>query len=243
MARRTASHVTLRTVAPRGDRIGLAVALRAISIACFGPRVHTAGWRAWAGSLAVFAFLALLGAPLLSVLAPEAFVDVSSRLPALLTEVPAKALREEILFRAVPFYLLAIAPGVRGGPLVSPRAFVLLSAVVFVLAHEINFRWIKAEPLSLGTLATLFAFGLSTGALFVRQGHLVGCLAIHAGWNVLRFRLDMFASPGDPPLGLAAGFDFVEGNPWVVAASFTLAAWTLWPPASRPPTPLPKTDP
>jgi hypothetical protein len=94
----------------------------------------------------------------------------------------------------------------------------------------VNFSWLRADPLTLATLSTLFFFGVATGALFVRQGNIWGCLAIHAGWNVMRFQLGMVAGGGEGarPLTEGEGFHLLEGSPYVLALSAFLAITLFW---------------
>jgi membrane protease YdiL (CAAX protease family) len=85
-----------------------------------------------------------------------------------LTAVVLAPLFEETLFRGV---LLPVA-GRRLGPL----AGVLLSALIFAVAH-----------LSLGELPPLFMLGLGLGWLRWSSGRLGPCVLMHALWNGLTF--------------------------------------------------------
>ncbi|MCA2959630.1 MAG: CPBP family intramembrane metalloprotease [Silvanigrellales bacterium] len=205
--------------------------LEGVIIACVGPRSHVLGNRdgltSWASSAFLFGVLAFGLAPLLSDLLPKAFVWRAERLPALLATVPFKAFKEEILFRSLPFFLLANTTWPRRQrPVMSHGAFVLVSSTVFVLAHEFNFRYLREDPLSLSTLGTLGFFGLLTGTMFVKQGHLLGCLALHAGWNVMRFQVDMTSEHGQV-LSETAGFNFLEGS-WMLLSLTGVVACVLF---------------
>lgn len=190
--------------------------LRATIIACIGPGPYP--WRAPAAGawVALFLLLALLPAPLLAWAAPDWFAWRPERLADMFLPVTLRALKEEILFRAIPYAVLCVWWGRLAG-----RAWVFLGAFVFAAAHEVNFTWLRQDPLTTATLAALFFFGVATGALFLKQRHIGGCLVVHAGWNLMRFQLDM--GVGGRPLTVGEGFHLLEGHPATIAASLAIA--------------------
>lgn len=190
--------------------------LRAAIIACLGPGPYPWRTRAAAGWIALFVLLVALPPPLLARAAPDWFTWHPERLAHLFLPVTLRALKEEILFRAVPYALLCLWWG-----RLSERSWLFLGATVFAVAHEVNFTWVRHDPLTAATLASLFFFGVSTGALFLKQRHIGGCLVVHAGWNLMRFQLEM--GVGGRPLTVGEGFHLLEGHPATIAASLACA--------------------
>lgn len=204
--------------------------LIAFIVTCAGPQAHVLWKRqsllTWLNMGLLFGIIAFVLAPLLSILLPGTFLWRPDRVPSLMAIVPLKALKEEVFFRALPFALLANAAWTgRQKPLLSRGGFVLVSSIVFIAAHEVNFRYLQGDPMSLSTLITLGFFGVLTGALFLRQGHLLGCLALHAGWNVMRFQVDILSSQGAVLEG-SASFALLEGS-WVLLSLTGILAFVL----------------
>ena len=144
---------------------------------------------------------------------------------------------EEIFFRSLPyqFFVALIAALLSGAEKKTPalhwlskedffafnNVFVFLSAAIFVLAHYVNFNMLQENAFLFPTFLTLFAFGVLTGALFVREKNLLLCLAIHAGWNIGRFQLNFYAN--GRILEEHEGFNLLEGN-WAAVLVTSLLA-------------------
>lgn len=147
-----------------------------------------------------------------------------------------QSLNEEIILRAILLTLLAtLWPAtMRASGL---RAWLLpgLAALIFAGLHWVYYNLISSIELHFPTLLTLFFVGFALNGYFLRSGHILFGVAIHAGWNLVRFGGQFFSS--DPTTGVreyikyAHTFNIFEGSPHLLVASAALAllaAWLLW---------------
>lgn len=127
----------------------------------------------------------------------------------------SQALHQEMVLRA----LLLGAVRRRLG---SDLAASLLVAGGFVALHAGFYTGVVGVALPATTLATLLAFALAGNELYLAYGHVGFSLALHAGWNVVRFPALYRALPSERPLTQAESFAVVEGTPELLAAALLL---------------------
>jgi Type II CAAX prenyl endopeptidase Rce1-like len=171
-----------------------------------------------------FCFLTFAGPHILEVLFPQTFSFDKNALKLIFTHIFVGAFKEEILFRSLPFLIFAFFfPSLRRGKN-AQQIFVFVSAVLFAIAHYINFNLIQKDPFVFQTLTSIYYFGIFTGFLFILQSNIIGCFALHAGWNLLRFQL-VIKSDGIV-VSEGMGFNTLEGSSacavFVAALSLTV---------------------
>ncbi len=184
------------------------------------------GLRALVGSLAVFfVALALSNYALSEVVGTR--IDITRyQTRASHAHQFFQVLNDELVMRAALLTLVLSA-------LPHPRFAILALAGTFAMLHAALYRGEIHGP----ALVTLFSFGVVANALFLAVRHIAFGLALHYAWNFYRFgasyRLD------GRLLSDAETFNYVEGNPWVVAGSAALAiaafgAYSAWADAAAP---------
>ncbi|MCR9145251.1 MAG: CPBP family intramembrane metalloprotease [bacterium] len=138
-----------------------------------------------------------------------------------------QSLNEEMILRALLLgLLLAWRPAARhwmGGQ----RAWVLMTATVAALIfsglHWIFYNWLSDVGLRPGTLLSLFFVGFALNAFYLRSGHIYFGIAIHAGWNLVRFGGRFYSGDSLEYIRYAHTFNLLEGDPAVIAASCGMA--------------------
>jgi membrane protease YdiL (CAAX protease family) len=184
-------------------------------VADLGIRVRRIDF-AWALSLLL---VVGIGASCLipRILRQHGYIRGHNDLAWMLLAMPFQTLNEEMVLRALLLTALAHILKVR---------FFLSIAVagVFALLHVVLYRFAPPHAtLSVQALTTLLFAGFALNELFLATGSIAGPWAIHFGWNLTRFGNDWIgqSSPGRIPQG--ADFNWVEGNPWVIALAVALA--------------------
>lgn len=125
-----------------------------------------------------------------------------------------QVLNDEMILRAACLtLLLRVLP--------CPKAVVITTAVLFSVGHHIVYR-VNGVLIGWPAMVSLFSFGAILNLLFVRFGHIGYGVALHYAWNCYRFN-SVFLLDGHA-LGEGASFNYVEGNPWVVAGSLAFLA-------------------
>jgi hypothetical protein len=178
------------------------------------------GLRALVGSLAVFFVALALSDYALSELAGGQFDITRYQTWTSHAHQFFQVLNDELVMRAALLTLvLSVFP--------QPRFAVLGLAAVFAMLHAAVYQGEIHAP----ALLTLFSFGVVANALFLAVRHIAFGLALHYAWNFYRFgawyRFD------GRLLSDAETFNYVEGNPTVVAGSTLLAivvfgAYSAW---------------
>jgi hypothetical protein len=118
---------------------------------------------------------------------------------------------DEIMMRAA---LLTIA--IRLLPY--PKAMILGLSLLFALGHRV-FYAVEGIEIGAPALASLFAFGVTLNALFVRFRHIGYGVALHYAWNFWRINATYYTN--GEPLPEGATFNLIEGNAWIVSVSMT----------------------
>lgn len=95
-------------------------------------------------------------------------------------------------------------------------------AVAFVAAHAVFFGWKDGTVLPLAALATLFAFAWVGNQLFLSFGHVAFPLALHAGWNAVRFNAEYDVLWPRRRLAEGETFAVVEGHPLALLGALVL---------------------
>ena len=154
-----------------------------------------------------------------------------------------QSLNEEILLRAVLLGLLATcfvkAATGSGSMLAITRLtnsqrwiITVAAAAVFSILHLVYYNLISQINPGPVALLTLFFVGFALNGFFVRTGHILFGVAIHAGWNLARFGGRFYST--DPASGAltyvnyAQTFDFLEGSIQVLLAAGLLAVVSGW---------------
>ena len=127
-----------------------------------------------------------------------------------------QALNDEMMLRAACLTLiLRILP--------YPKTVVLATAALSSVGHHLVYR-MNGVAIDWPAMLSLFSFGTIANLLFVRFGHIGYGVALHYAWNFFRFSAT-FVLDGHP-LSEGVTFNYVEGNPWVVAGSVVALALT-----------------
>ncbi|MEQ9367018.1 MAG: CPBP family intramembrane glutamic endopeptidase [Leptospirales bacterium] len=147
-----------------------------------------------------------------------------------------QSFNEEMILRAL---LLGLFAAYRPALLHArgPRSWILpgLAALIFSALHWFYYNWLSDVGLRPGTLLSLFLVAFALNSFYLRAGHIFFGVAIHAGWNLVRFGGRFYT--GDPQTGgleylrYAHTFDLLEGDPGVLGAAGVLAgvgAVLLW---------------
>jgi membrane protease YdiL (CAAX protease family) len=103
-----------------------------------------------------------------------------------------------------------------------------VSAILFVLWHLVFFPFTEGVWLTVPTLVTLALFGYASSLLFLKRRSIALPLALHAGWNLVKF--GGFFVDTDTMLNAtqAAAFNAVEGSWSVVALALATVVMTEW---------------
>lgn len=121
---------------------------------------------------------------------------------------------DEILARAALLTLaLRVVP--------HPKVVIAAVAGVFVAGHSVVYG-LDGVEIHPAALITLFSLGVIANTLFVRFRHIGYGLALHYAWNFWRFNTSYYLD--GRYLSEGETFNYVEGNLWVAAGSFLVAA-------------------
>jgi hypothetical protein len=128
-----------------------------------------------------------------------------------------QSLGEELVLRASLLRgLLAVS--------LNHRAISLFAALLFMIWHLVFFPFAQNSWLSVPTLFTLFLFGYATNRLFLYHQNIGVPLALHAGWNFVKFKGEFFDKVTQRPLSEALAFNAVEGSFEVLGLAICLVA-------------------
>lgn len=198
-----APHVFFSNVLPFGM---LAAAAIGVSRRLDGRGARALGvtWRAWRGlPWALVGLTAALPTLLQLVsLPPEAIAQLAEALIVLIPSTTIQAGAEEILFRGVILTMLVARYGSLAG--------LIISAALFGFWH-LSFSAGVADALI--NVTTTLVFGLTSGVVALRQGHLGGVIALHTVWNVAS--------------GVSAGFEDWPADFWSSYSANFYAPWTF----------------
>ncbi|MFZ9519973.1 MAG: CPBP family intramembrane glutamic endopeptidase [Silvanigrellaceae bacterium] len=115
-----------------------------------------------------------------------------------------QSLVEEVLFRVYLMNHLLTR-------FVSSRILLCVSsALLFSVAHFLNYRLSEGVSLSFTPLLSLFFFGYSGSAFYLHQGHILGAWGFHAGWNVIRYAVELKIN--DSRIAESMTFELLEGS-------------------------------
>jgi hypothetical protein len=119
-----------------------------------------------------------------------------------------QVLNEEIVRAALLILALRLSP--------RPMLLIPVLALLFAIGHRLVYA-ADGFTINLGALLTLFSLGVVANTLFVRFRHIGFGFALHYAWNFWRFNTSYFLD--GRYLSEADTFNYIEGNPWVVAGS------------------------
>lgn len=117
---------------------------------------------------------------------------------------------DEILLRAALLTILLKA-------FPHPKTVILVPAALFAIAHHVVYRS-AAVQVDWPAMVSIFSFAAIANTLFVRYRHIGYGFALHYAWNFYRFNSTYYLN--GVRLEEGATFDYIEGNAWVVVASF-----------------------
>lgn len=128
-----------------------------------------------------------------------------------------QSLGEELVLRALLLRgLLAVS--------LNHIAISLFAAFLFMIWHLVFFPIAQNSWLSVPTLITLFLFGYATNRLFLYHQNIGVPLALHAGWNFVKFKGEFFNKVTQMPLSEALAFNAVEGSLEVLGLAICVVA-------------------
>jgi hypothetical protein len=105
------------------------------------------------------------------------------------------------------------------------RQVAIVSALLFMLWHLFFFPFTEGVWLSSMTLATLYLFGYASSLLFLVTRTIAIPLALHAGWNLVKFNGMLVDTNTLGSATQAASFNAVEGSSVVFVLAVTLVAF------------------
>jgi hypothetical protein len=143
----------------------------------------------------------------------ESYLEVV-RVPTLRARVGQffQVLNDELVLRAALLTLFV-------GALPRPGFVIVGLAAVFAGLHSV-FYGLIGTTIELPALVSLFAFGVIGNTLFIAFGHIGYGLALHYAWNLYRFNARYRVN--GRRLWEGETFNYIEGNPWVVAVSIAM---------------------
>lgn len=98
-----------------------------------------------------------------------------------------------------------------------------VAAMIFVVWHLVFFPLTQGVWLNSVTLITLFLFGYASNNFFLTYRNIAIPLALHAGWNIVKFGGEYFDSSTSQRLSEAQAFNAVEGSWKIAALAFSIA--------------------
>jgi membrane protease YdiL (CAAX protease family) len=134
----------------------------------------------------------------------------------------SQAALEELVFRALLLNCLC--------HLVAPdnRLIAATSALLFVICHLAFFSLTEGVWLSLTTLVTLSLFGYASSLLFLSTHSIAIPLALHAGWNLVKFGGYLVETETNRTAAQGAAFNAVEGSWTVLTLALVTASLAEW---------------